>query len=152
MATLRTWFGAEIHRDADAQRKADIAAMDNDPRYEATLYLIEATHHETNAEWCRLAKSSPYRYDLKDIRTVEWVQTNPGYWTEVGKLAGHPVVVNLHWAHLNGALVCFWESTSRVVDYDMIEKWLDKKFPNVVVKTNATNIHLALNEIDRRRA
>jgi hypothetical protein len=147
VSELRTWFGAEKLNDRDA----DIAAMNNDPRYGETFYLVEATHHERHAEWSRLSTQSPYCYDLRDIRNVDWVGTNPGHWERIGELAGHPVVVNLSWSYLNGALVCFYESTSRVVDWDVIESWLAKKFPNVRVKTNATNLHLVLQDIERER-
>lgn len=145
MADFRTWFGAEKIGD----READRAAMDNDPRFLMTEYLVEATSFEHHAQWCFRARGAPYCYDVRDMRTVDWVQTNPGLWEQVGKLADMPVVVNLSWAWLNGAMVCFYESTSQVVDWRMIEAWLGKKFPNVRLKTDAINLHNVLLDIEQ---
>ena len=141
MTALRTWFGATTD-----------AALAADPRYTDTHYLVKATHEERNAQWCRMSTQSPFRYDLHDLRTVEWVQTSPGYSFEVGHLEERDVVVGLQWAYLNGALVCFWEPESRLVDYDMIEAWLKIKLPNVHTTSNATNLRNVILEISRRAA
>ena len=146
MTALRTWFGSDS-QDPDVRR----AAMATDPRYADTYYLVEATDSEHLAEWCRLSTQSPYRFDRKDIRTVEWVQTSPGYTFEVGRLNDRPICVHLQWDYLNGALVCFWEATSRLVDYDLIYPWLETRFPNVHTTSNAMNLHNVIGEINRRR-
>jgi hypothetical protein len=125
--------------------------MDEDDRWLATRYLVEATSYEKHAAWCFRAKQSPWKYDLHAMNDVEWVQTSPGYNWKVGELAGKLVHVNLQWDYIDGALVCFWEPTSRVVDYDMIEAWLKKKFPNAAFWTNALNFYNVVIDIKEKR-
>lgn len=143
---LRTWFGADSYGDPEAH----IAALKNDPRFLETRYLVEASHDEWHAQWCFKAKTSPWTYD-KPLERIEWVQTSPGHAFEVGRLADMAVVVDLQWYYLDGALVCRWEPTSQVVDYRMIEAWLEKKLPNVEHRSNAANLHNILQAIREAR-
>ncbi len=125
--------------------------MDEDDRWAATRYLVQATFYEKHAAWCFRSTRSPWKYDLHMMNDVEWVQTSPGYWWRVGELAGKPVHVNLQWDYIDGQLVCFWEPTSLVVDYDMIAAWLKKKFPNASLWTNAQNFHNVVIDIKEKR-
>lgn len=136
---LRTWYG-----NGNGQR------MGEDPRWTETRFLVEATDHERFAEWCFNASTSPWSYDRPHDR-VEWTQTSPGYSCRAGSLAAKPVQVHLQWDYLDGELVCFWAATSLVVDYAMIDAWLEKKFPNVKRKTNAMNLHNVLIDIREER-
>jgi hypothetical protein len=145
VSALRTWFGS-----TSPDRAERIAVMDADPRYADTHYLVEATDTERHAQWCFASTESPFRYDRKDIRDVEWIQTSPGAFLEIARQKGRPVCVCLQWDYLNGALVCFWEPTSRLVDYDLIDPWLKMKFPNIHTTSNAMNIHNVILEIGRR--
>jgi hypothetical protein len=144
---LRTWFGAEV----GATSVEHLHAQDNDPRWSAVHYLVEATEYERHAAWCFRAKQSPWTYDLRAMNDVEWTQTSPGYNWQVGELAGRRVFVGLQWDYLDGQLVCFWEATSSVVDYDMIEAWLKEKFPNASFWANAQNFYNVVNDIRERR-
>jgi hypothetical protein len=116
---------------ADARR----AAMDADPRYAETEYLVKATDCESLNAWRWYADDPP----LSGRKPIEWLQTNPGAWYEVGKLAGFSVCVTLSWDWIGGALVCWWNMTSRVTDSVMVEEWLAKKMPNVKQRSDAMN-------------
>ncbi len=43
----------------------------------------------------------------------------------VGKVARHPVNVDFRWVRISGHLIGFYHACSRVVDHDMVEKWVD---------------------------
>ncbi|MFZ2048766.1 MAG: hypothetical protein WAV25_00465 [Minisyncoccia bacterium] len=85
----------------------------DDPRFKETFFLVEATHFE---RMC-LGKRDEWE---------GWEEQSSGYICQVGTLARRPVTVGVSWARIKGKLVGFWEAESQVVDYAMIEKWLDK--------------------------
>lgn len=51
--------------------------------------------------------------------------------------------VSIFIQELNGKRILFWHATSKRVDYNDIEKWLDEKFPGIP-RTDAQNIHSLL--------
>jgi hypothetical protein len=85
-----------------------------------TKFLVEASFTEQHFLW------KEYVDQLKLIRDDEWVQKNPGYSTTIGEINGRPIVIHLNWVVIKGVLVCFYEATSQLVDWVMIEAWLDK--------------------------
>lgn len=125
-----------------------------------TKFVVEATSHESQSWWEKYSDEAqfvPRRYPDEKIPATnryKWEQLNPGYAPTIGMFKGFPVVMHMWWFRINGVLVMFYEATSRVVDYDMIEKWLQKNCAprwcngSRLAHCNSSNFHHALDYID----
>lgn len=91
-------------------------------------YLVEANSYEALALW----------REFHEHLGVPWVEEARGFWMEIGRFWRHPVVVSLHFGTVAGVRIAFYEATSRVVDHEMVEKWLAKLLPGVP-RTDAMN-------------
>jgi hypothetical protein len=56
-----------------------------------------------------------------------------GYGKQIGQLDGRPVFISLSFTSFDGHVVCFYEATSVVVDWAMIDDWIEQNVP--VMKT-----------------
>ena len=96
-----------------------------------TFFIVEATSFEQQQLWSDHSDESMSRSPLLAANgspTVEWVQMNPGWIVQLGKLGKRPVNMSVNWARIDGRLVMFWYLCSQVADYAMAEKWLEKHF------------------------
>lgn len=93
-----------------------------------------ATSGELRPSWERSRESRN-----EPTHRVSWDDRSTGFYETIGHLAKMPVCVSVRWATVGGALIAFWEATSQVVDYRMIEEWLAKKFPNARHGMDALN-------------
>ena len=90
-----------------------------DERFKRTFFLVEATAFERRMLWSEWAKE------------LEWVDEPIGWLHTIGMFARCPVVLSFTWSSIGGQLVVFWEPTSQVVDYRMIDLWLAKYCPTL---------------------
>lgn len=107
-----------------------------DKRFKETFFLAHATDFETEALWKAWHEA------------VKWEQEPGGWSAQIGTLGGHPVTLYLFWARINGRLVGFWQSPGRVVDYQMIEKWLDRNCVPNYYRCSAMNFHVCIHAIE----
>ena|SRR5581483_3409967 len=98
--------------------------MKVDPRFKDTEYVVEADSYAMQSLWERWSTEALHKH--KDFNFINWRQDSMGSCVHIGDLDKRPVVVTFFWAKLNGHLVVFWEATSEVVDYKMVEEWLGK--------------------------
>ena len=97
--------------------------LDLDPRpeqYRIVKYMFEASDFERSRLWMEWRNHIQSRDEQPSVDLPTLVQ--------VGELAGHPVSMHITWARLDGHLVGFYCASSRIVDHQMIEAWLDKNF------------------------
>ena len=71
-----------------------------------------------------------------------WKQEGMGFLLTVGLMDDRPICVTFSFAVISEKRICFWEATSQLVDYVVVENWLKEKFPGVR-RTNAMNFHNA---------
>lgn len=76
-------------------------------------------------------------------KEVTWREARTGLSKTLGKLNGFPIEFSYSIDVINGYNILFWESTSRVVDYDLIKNYLSKHCPRVKIHTNAMNFRNA---------
>lgn len=119
-------------------------------RLAVTDYLVEATNHEWFTLWARWCK---YSQECREPIFKKWEQLG-GCGITIGCLDKRPVVVSLNWDRLDGFLVCQWEATSQLVDYKMIEEWLDKHYTRIAsdnrpASCNASNFHSCVREFEK---
>lgn len=115
-------------------------------RIARTVALVEATNFEHLMLWAQYAEDGnlqerdSYRRDVR----MSWVQDLSGWHEQVGFCCNVAAIhVSMSWATVDGHLMCFWESTSTIVDYDIVKKWLLQTFPKNVRTTDAQNFHNA---------
>jgi hypothetical protein len=115
-----------------------------------TEYIVEATDNEKHMLWAKFCNKSMYKTELN---TYDWEQIPTGYHIHVGDFCGHPVNISCFWmkikgekAATNGVLVMFYEAVSRVVDYEMVKKWIEENC-STRHHCNAMNFHLVLDHI-----
>ena len=111
-------------------------------RLKSTDFLVEATHNEWHTLWSRWCRRSD---ECREPLFDNWEQLG-GWLVTVGRLDGRPVCISLNWDRLDGFLVCNWEATSELVDYKMVNAWLDKHFTGKTkdgrrARCNAANFH-----------
>jgi hypothetical protein len=108
-----------------------------DPRLACVDCMIQATSAEHHHLWSTFSEKSDWRPPyVKD--PLVWEEDGLGRWAKVGELAGYPIAVSWSFAVIDGAVICFYEPTSRVVDYNVVREWSDSV---CATHTNATNFH-----------
>ena len=105
---------AKVLREALTPPARINPAPPDDERLGKTFFLVEATHFERIQLW------------EKWHDRVKWEEDSCGYCHEIGSVNDLPVVLHISFAHLDDRLVAFYESTSQVVDWKMIEGWLQE--------------------------
>jgi len=104
---------------------------------EGVFGAVEATSFEKLCLW------SEY-----NERKLQWEDSPFGILFKVGEVDSRPVYVSLTTAIVAGKKILFYNATSEIVDYNMIEEWLKDVLPEsarqitgFVNKTDAMNFH-----------
>lgn len=84
-----------------------------------------------------------YIYTLYKDEYNERDGTRGGPLITVGQVDGRPVVISLNVVIIRGHRVMYYNATSQLVDYKMIDEYLEQMWPGVA-KTDALNIHNVL--------
>lgn len=95
-----------------------------DKRFKETVFVVECNSNEIQMLWEKFCKQSMHQTDLT---IFDWEQINPGFLETVGHVNDDPVCVSVSWARINGFMICFYEATSNVVNYSMIDVWMKEK-------------------------
>jgi len=99
--------------------------MTNEEKLKSVNLFVEAKDYERHSLW----KEFHDKY--------KWIQDNSGFGIQVGEILGNSVMVTFFFATINDALVCFYEPTSRYVDFVMVEDYIKNNFKAKV--TDAMN-------------
>jgi hypothetical protein len=124
--------------------------LSDEDRFKATEFFIEATGEETLGIWKQYV-DRPY----ENCRSLNWDQFDGTmhvishvtiqYDDKPGIVERIPICVSIMWNLVDGHLMAFYEACSRVVDHNVVKKFIDEKSnSNVRIRTNSTNFHLAL--------
>ena len=110
-----------------------------------TFFVVQATNTEVFNIWKEWNEAIPMEQD------------GQGFGEQVGRLDGRPIMVSLFRYRIWNKWVVFYESTSQVVDYRLVEGWIQK---NVLIHTpdwdngrrqshcNSDNFHLCVNALE----
>lgn len=119
----------------------------DDPRFNDTVFLVEANSFETHKLW----------EEIHDKQGIPW-QQDSGVLLTIGCIDNDeekPVCVSFMWNRIDGQLVCFYEATSRYVDHEMVEAWLNEhccpKWDSGTrtARCDANNYHHCLHAIEQ---
>ena len=84
---------------------------------------------------------------------IEWEEDNRGFWEKIGCIGEDikkPVCVSFMFAKLYGKWVCFYYTSSRYNDSEMVDNWIIERYPikwdngTRSAMTNAMNFHHAV--------
>ena len=92
--------------------------------------IVEATNFET------LCLYEKYKDD--------WKQINSGTFVTVAKVENRPICLSLTVNFVKGNKILFIEPTSQLIDWKLINKWLEDNFKNVKT-ADAMNFHILIN-------
>jgi hypothetical protein len=110
-------------------------------------YIVEATDNEWHMLW------EKYHYQPRSGLPIPWEEISMGKIVTIGEVAKRPIAIQISWAIINGHKVMFYEGSSQLVDYKMMEKWLEHHSLNTIqhegrwAKTNVSNFGHCLQAI-----
>jgi hypothetical protein len=118
-----------------------------------TEFTVEADHYAIQSLWEKYAKGA---MDPTHYNVLNWEQINPGLIRTIGYIKHRPICLEMSWVRLNGHLIMFYEGCSELVDYKMIDEWLDQNCNPTwdndrMARTNATNFHHVLGFVCPRK-
>lgn len=125
--------------------------QDSDKKYfEEVVFLVHATSHEQHQFWVDYHHQP--RFD--HCRIHKWEQVMSGTMIEIGELDNRPINLAVNWAILEGYRVLFYEAVSQVVDYKMVDEWIEHFSKHIRwdnghrwAHTDSNNFHLCINAI-----
>jgi hypothetical protein len=86
---------------------------------------VEANNYEQLMLWSENKRRDPPRV---------WKEKNSGLLETIGHLDDMPVCISLWTAEIDGHKILFYEPTSQVVDYRMIDNWLETNLPKTAFR------------------
>ena len=113
--------------------------MTAEEKYLDTKFLVEANSFEHLALWKENNKEYDWQEDTRCEARTMYVNDRP-------------ICYTCQWSIINKQRVMFWDPTSQLVDYKLIEEDLKKICPNIISKSNAMNFHNILHDINRLNA
>ena len=123
-------------------------------RLKKTFFIVEATSFEQSCLWrdyC--SRSDKPRYDVHT-----WVSISPGWMIHISEINDRPCCISTTWYKIDGKLVMFWYPCSELVDYKLIEEWLEKNFTGTYdggsrrASIDADNFHNCISAIAKANA
>lgn len=117
-------------------------------RLEKTFFIVEATSFEKSCLWRDYCLES----DNPRYGKHTWKLISPGWMIKVGEINDRPCCISTTWYKIDGKLVMFWYACSELVDYKLIDEWLDKNFTGTYgggrrASTDADNFHACIGAI-----
>jgi hypothetical protein len=126
--------------ELDSQQKLNTHLSDNVKTYiEGVVGLVEASREEYTMQYVRHVMDK-----TGDWVKLDWKENTSGYGINVGTFAGREVWISINSAVINGRKILFWHATSSIVDYGLIDIWIETHFKGIK-KTDATNFMNVIN-------
>lgn len=106
--------------------------------FKDVVYLVEASFNEIHLFW----EKFHYKPMFPDFKIESWESESMSKIITIGHVDNRPIAVDISWAKLEGYRVMFYEASSQLADYAMIEEWLShfrEELP-LIQSTDATNV------------
>lgn len=124
----------------------NIRAMSPEQRIAAVVYAVRANSFETLSLW--------KEHDLE----LDWDGSSSGQDVTVGNVGDDSIVLNLMFHVIAGQVVLFYNATSQVVDYRIVDAWLATNVPAIRnaaqprdARTDANNFHRCTSMLREQR-
>lgn len=127
--------------------------------FEGVQGCVEANSYEYHSLWKDYSKQYYESFKkIPDSVTFDWKSDGSGLGKAIGKVGGSPVFLSLRVAEIDGLKILFYDATSRVVDWEMVENYLIENLPESALrgdgrylnKTDATNFSNVIWEAKRK--
>jgi len=97
-----------------------------------TKFMVEASSMEIHSLW------KEYVMYQKILKDDEW-RFHGGRLITIDYWGDRPINLVLSWYNIKGFLICFYECSSELCDWKVVDRWLNKYFPNKDEITDAVN-------------
>ena len=116
-------------------------AKPTDSRFNEVEYFVEADSNHQEFLWLKHSGYIEFKKELSHLQPLmlDWVSDTTGKILFISEKVG----VTFSFAKINGHMVCFYYPEGMIVDWAVIDAWLETHFPNVK-KTNMDNWHLCV--------
>lgn len=91
--------------------------------FKDVVWLVQATNEEQYNLWEKYAADSLCHHP--NFPKIKWEWSRTGYSVQVGRLDNRPINVSINHALLNDKLVLFYYGMSQLVDWKMIDEWIE---------------------------
>ncbi len=127
--------------------------------FDNVVFLVQASDQEYMSFWCDFAHESTER--MHKHVSIHWKQESLGVSRVIGELDGRPITVGGRYARLDGQRVLFYDGISQLVDWKMIDAWIEyyaekcmdwKRTGATWRHCNAENFHNCLNFIRKKKS
>jgi hypothetical protein len=122
--------------------------------------IVDANSYEYHCLWesySQTYKDTFLKHGDDGRIRYTWIQNLVGLQEIVGWLDERPVNLSLYTAVIDGHKILFFDPVSQVVDWKMVDKWLEKTMPDTarrsdgyLNRTNAMNFSNVLHDIRHR--
>jgi len=109
-----------------------------------TEYLVEGNMNHLRCKYELLFDPKLNTNSL--LHSSNWGTCGSGPIWEVGRMNDRPITILAEWIVINGVNICVYNSYSPLVDWNLIDEALEKKFPNVK-KTTVQNFFRVMSYI-----
>ena len=110
-----------------------------------TEFLVEAEYVNLFAR----AKTYYDKHFPSKLRSENWKNSGTGMIYRVGEIDDRLIMVTITHVIIDGAVIGLYHSDSQLVDWKMIESYLDEKYPNIK-RANLDNIYKMYIHINER--
>lgn len=106
--------------------------------FKDVVYMVESTYNERHLFW----EKFHYKPFYDDFKIDSWEQEMSGTLVTIGTVDDRPISIDITWAKLNGCRVLFYDASSQLADWKMIEEWFShwrERLPKIE-STDSTNV------------
>lgn len=153
----------ETSFEAFAQASVYCKHMNFDERLKRVRVLVEASSEEQYLLWCLHSYESRHRSSYGF--DAEWKEDTSGFGFAVGFheinnngiVDKMPIMAKVSFAMINGCTVLFYSTTSQLVDWSMVDGWVQEMYGaeiknNKILKIDSTNFLQCFDFINRINA
>ena len=113
-----------------------------------TEYLVEGDMNHLRYKYEALYNPN---FDIDSpFHSSNWETCGSGPIWEVGRMNDRPITILAEWIVINGVNICVYNSYSPLVDWNLIDEAMKKKFPNAK-KTNILNFNQVMSYIQSKQ-
>ncbi len=116
--------------------------------FKDVVYVVKAGGEDYFNLWRHFSHESDKR--LYPSISIHWEEVSRGFSRKIGTVAKRPICIEGRYAILNGKRVMFYDGTSQLVDWKMIDQWMENYLrkcmgwcdtPETYRHCNAANFH-----------
>lgn len=111
--------------------------------------FVEATTEERHYLWKDYAKDSEDEGKWRPKQRVSWNYNRKcsGMMPQIGEFAGEAITLDIVFVDIEDKTVAFWWPCSNVVNYRVVQRWLEDVLPEETKRVDAGSFHHVVSAI-----